>query len=298
MFKFITDMFVKKENIISEENNEDEMFKNKTLDEKVKIVSELFAEKLKNTFDFDEVLIKIEDQNAIDLNLILFEHITNSGFESAIKTASQMSTYILESGMKSFDEQKIVIFLIKRKYGYLYEKKIMIGCISEEGSIFFDEKLNNRIFGHFKWDGRYKINKEKESFCNLAYYVYNHKKNELTYVTDIILDHKLSSLNLRPEKNSYFPNKRAYLLSCSIIIDKQNFSLISVFNLTYKDKVLRSLDFNISGDQSFYTAIDRMLFPFNLDYAQAKELDLNAINISEITNLFEDKYKLHKIIEI
>lgn len=282
---------------ISVEETEDEKFQKKSLDEKAIIVSELFAEKIKQQYDFDYVDITIEDQKDIKYNSKVFQLLAGFGFLSEIKDEFSFDKYISEE-FRSTNEKKIVIFLISRKYSDMYENKIMIGSIFEDGKILFYENFNNGIFEHFKWDGKFKLATAMEYFHNSSYYFYDYKQNKLSYNTDIILDNKFNSLYLREQRNqSYFPSKRTYLLSFSLEIDKQHYSCQTVSTLKYKEEVLRSLEFNISYNGSLYKAVNRMLFPYNLESERLKELGLENLDIKDIKNLFENEFKIYNIIE-
>ena len=304
MFKSLKNLFFKNSsNIeledISVEETEEEKFQKKSLDEKAIIVSELFAEKMKNQYDFDYVDITIEDQKDIKYKSAVFQLLAKFGFLSEIKDEFSFDKYILENGFISKNEKKVVIFSIYRKYSDMYENKIMIGSIFEDGNIIFYENLNKGIFEHFKWDGKFKLAASMEYFYNNSYYFYDYRQNKLLYNTDIILDNKFNSLYLREKINkSYFPPRRTYLLSFSLEIDKQHESYQTVSTLKYKEEVLRTLEFNILYNGSLYKAVNRMLFPYNLELDRLKELRLENLDIKDIKNLFEDEFKIYNIIEV
>ena len=298
MFKSLKNLFFNNQVIIEQEETEDEKFQKKSLDEKAIIISERFAKKLKFSYDFDEVSITIEDPKNIKYNSKVFQILAGFGFLSEIKDEFSFDKYISEE-FRSTNEKKVVIFLMSRKYSHMYENKIMIGFIFEDGKILFDENFNNGIFEHFKWDGKFKLASAMEYFHNSSYYFYDYKQNKLSYNTDIILDSKFHFLDLREKINqSYFPAKRTYLLSFSLEIDTQSYSCQTVSTLKYKEDVLRTLEFNISYNGSLYKAINRMLFPYNLEPERLKELGLENLDIKDVKNLFEDEFKIYNMIEV
>lgn len=305
MFKSLKNLFfLNSSNIeledISFDETEDEKFQKKSLDEKAIIVSELFSKKLKDKYDFDYVNIIIEDQKDIKYNSNTFKELAKFGFLSEVKDEFSFEKYILENGFISKNEKKVVIFSISRKYSDMYENKIMIGSIFEDGNIIFNENFNSDIFEHFIWDGKIK-NKDGRTYdyYNHSYYIYTYENNQFSYKTDIILDNKFYSLALRKIfNNNYFPSKRTYLLSFSLNITTQDFSLHSVAKLRYKEETLRTLEFLISNEYNFNDAINRMLFPYNLELDRLKELGLENLDIKDIKNLFENEFKIHSIIEV
>lgn len=313
MFSFFRNVFRKK-NIKDPEEDE---FENLSLDEKAVILSDSFVKYLKENCDFDLVRYFIEDPNEITPESVVWQMIKvynlNPYEDKNLTTDFEVARVLLNVANKSTPATKIITFKISREYNGLYDTRMMIGLILENGLLWFPKDFNERSFDHYNFTG-YIRGYKPSPFHGSFYYIYNYKSNVLSHIIDLPINNTFNDLSLRavkddnppynPYKNSseestdFFPYKRCYWLSFRINISDDSFSYKALATIAYKGKIFRNMEFNIYDSDDFRNAIDRMLFPFNLEYEKLKDLNLERISLDNLENTFEDEFKLNEMIDV
>ncbi len=287
--------------------------KNKIIDEPLNnldnngltnLISQSFSDHFVSKYDFDHSSFIVENletlntssksvQVLIDLGYIsINDGLTDLGF---IKQLSDLG--LLLGLCETID---IITFKFSRSYGVLYENKFMFGFLLDNRHLYFPVRLNNiSIFEHYKFEGYLDyLKNDKNAYNYHDYYLYDFNEKNLFYMVDLPVYSSFTGLELINKSKPFFPNKRTYLLQCKMLIEYQYIACDSTFLLSFNNKIHRSLDFKIYGVSDFKSAVDRMLFPFNLNTDVLSELGLADINVTQIDNYFQDEFEVKQMMEI
>ncbi len=246
--------------------------------------------------DFDDVSIFKERFDKSSVNSI-YMNVLGILFDYDVNLYKKKLAYFNDFFSGNNHDVYIYTFKMFRDYGHQSETRYMIGYISRHNSLIFIDVFDPTLFSHFKKDD---LENNILTSSNYIYCPHDSFYGELlTYnISTALIKDNFRNLSLNKGKEFYFPPYRTYDLILKINIDSQEPSKDASLYILYNNKILKILDAYIYNEYSFQTAVDRILFPFNLDDSTLTSLGLSSITLDDISKNFDKEYELKKMIDI
>lgn len=267
-----------------------------SLDEKAIRMSNAFAKLIIDKYDFDDVIIGIDDQKNVTSDSMIYQALCTKGELSYLDTESEIKNKFLKYGDKSSSPKRLITFKLLRKYNDLYEHQHMFAMVSDVGDdLFFLTEYNDGIFEHYTVDDHFK---DFGNFKTFSFYSYNDMTNKFSHFIDIPLSYEGSKLSLRDYHGSFFTPYRTYIVRVEIDIDNQRFSRNSKITISFGNKILKSVDCEISSHADFEQQVSKILFPFNLSNEQLNDLHIEDLSLEQLGSSFDSQYEVYEMAKI
>lgn len=268
--------------------------KTETLDEKAVRFGNAFAAFAKDKFDFDEVTFNIDDLKNITSDSHIYQAFVSDNILDKMNSDFLIKQHFFKYGNHLTDNRRFLTFKLTRKYGELFEKRMMYALTSETmNTLYFLKDRNNDILGHYTVEN---FICEIGEIHSAAYYIYDIGNNKLSYYVSIPLSHEGNQLSIVTTDTICFPPYRSYLVTIKINIEEQRFSKKSIVSLWFGDKILKSNDCEISNHEDFTKQLSKILFPFNLTDKQLNKLHMPRPDLSEITTCFNTEFDNYNLV--
>lgn len=265
-----------------------------TLDERTIRFANDFAIFAKDKYDFDEVIVGIDDAQKITSDSHIYQAFISENILKPMDSDFLIKQHFFKYATNLTGERRFVTFKLIRKYAELYEKRIMYAVVTEsDDNFYFINERNENIFNHYKVENFiYEIGE----IHSAAYYIYDNDNKELTYYISIPLSYEGNQLNIVTTDTICFPPYRSYIITIKINIEEQRFSKKSIVSLWFGDKILKSNDCEISDHEDFTQQLSKILFPFNLTDKKLNKLHMSRHDLSEITKCFNAEFDNYDIV--
>lgn len=267
-----------------------------SLDEKSIRLSNAFATLVKEKYDFDDVVIGIDNPDNINSDSMIYKALVAREVLGRIDSEFAIKNVFLKHTGSLVNSRRLITFKLLRAYNDLYEHKYMFAMISRtSNNLFFLNEYNEDIFEHYEIDA--SLN-DFGRFTSFVYYSYNSTTNKFSHFIEIPLNYEGSTLSLREYGGQFFTPYRTYTLTFEIDIDNQRFSKNTNVRITFKNKVIKSVDCEMSNQADFEHQLLKILFPFNLSDEQRKELHMEDISLEQLSTCFDNEYEVHQMAKI
>jgi hypothetical protein len=266
------------------------------LDEKTIRLSNAFATLVKEQYDFDDVVIGIDNPDNINSDSMIYKALVSREVLGRIDSEFDIKNTFLKHTGSLVNSRRLITFKLLRKYNDLYEHKYMFAMISRtSNNLFFLNEYNDDIFHHYNIDDSLS---DFGRFTSYVYYSYNITNNKFSHFIEIPLNYEGSKLSLREYGCQFFTPYRTYIVTFEIDIDNQRFSKKTNVRITFKNNIIKSVDCDISNHADFEHQLLKILFPFNLSDEQCKELHLEDISLEQLSTCFDNEYEVHQMAKI
>jgi hypothetical protein len=264
-----------------------------SIEEKAIRLSNAFAMLVKEKYDFDDVIIGIDNPDNINSDCMIYKSLVAREVLERMESEFDIKNAFLKHAGSSVNSRRLITFKLLREYDDLYEHQYMFAMTSlTSNNLFFLTEYNDDIFKHYEIEdflsdfGRFKF---------FAYYSYNHTTNKFSRFIEIPLNYEGSKLLLREAGGQFFTPYRTYILTFEIDIDNQRFSKKTNVRITFKNNIIKSVDCDIANHADFEHQLLKILFPFNLSDEQRKELHLEDISLEQLSTSFDNEYEVHQM---
>ena len=273
-------------------------FEEMNIDEKAFYAGNKFRQYLIEKCDFDEVDFFIEDPRYPSFESPAFQSLTKLGMFTEVNNEFELKKEFLKWTTLCSNDKRLITFNIYRKYGVLYESKIMVGIIRDDNILYFANHHCSPMFKDIKFDGY--IKGEPEKLETYSYSIYDCLKDDFSSYIEFLLENKYDKLKFRNAAMNYYPYERAYHLVFKFPRLEQNEIGEVQSTISYNNIVLRKIDFKmfIFNNYEIENAIQRMIFPFNLNLEDREKLGIERLTIDQLSNTFEEEFLLKHMTEI
>jgi hypothetical protein len=267
-----------------------------SLDEKSIRLSNAFATLVKEKYDFDDVVIGIDNPDNINSDSMIYKALVARDVLGRMGSEFDIKNAFLKHAGALVNSRRLITFKLLREYNDLYEHQYMFAMISlTSNNLFFLNEYNEDIFKHYEIDA--SLN-DFGRFTSFVYYSYNSTTNKFSHFIEIPLNYEGSTLSLREYGGQFFTPYRTYTLTFEIDIDNQRFSKNTNVRITFKNNVIKSVDCEMSNQADFEHQLLKILFPFNLSDEQRKELQMEDISLEQLSTCFDNEYEVHQMAKI
>lgn len=266
-----------------------------TLDERAIRFGNAFASLLKDKFDFDEVIIGIDNPKTMTSESYIYQSFVNDQILKPLESDFLIKQHFLQYATNLMNERRFVTFKLIRRYADLCERQPMYSMVDGLGTAFyFIPNENKGIFNHYNIedfiDGIGSIHET-------SYYMYDIETNQLSYSIDIPLSYHDNQLNIITSDKSFLPTYRTYIASVKIPIEEQRWSQKSSVSLFFGKNLLKSNECEIADHEDFTHQLSKILFPFNLTDKELDDLHKKRTDLSEISKCFNTEFDDYDIIK-
>jgi hypothetical protein len=266
-------------------------------DEKAYNIGCKLASLLVKKFDFDKVDIVVENPTEINSNSLIYKTLVNLGHLKAMESEILIKQEFFKytefkshfNGSKC--ERRLITFRLSRKYNQSYEHAYIFATTTENNdNLYFIEKYQDNIFGHYKGE-RYL--KEFGEFESDSFYAYDQQENKISYFIEIPFQYENDTLILMEPDQGFFPLYRSYLVTVKIDIEQQRFSKNTEFRISFGDNILKKHQCEMTNSNDFTYNLLKILYPFNLTDEELNELSLKREQLVNISNCFLNQFNEH-----
>jgi hypothetical protein len=266
-----------------------------TLDERAIRFGNAFANLARDKFDFDEVLIGIDNPETITSESYIYQSFVNEQILTPLDSDFLIKQHFLKYVNNLMSERRFVTFKLIRRYAELCERQSMYSIVDNLGTAFYfipDE--NKGIFNHYIIEN---FIEGIGSIHETNYYMYDIETNQLSYSIDIPLSYHDNQLKIITTETSFLPPYRTYMVSVKMPIEEQRWSNKSSVSLFFGSILLKSNECEISNHEDFTKQLSKILFPFNLTDKELDNLHKPRTNLSEISKCFNTEFDDYDIIK-
>lgn len=265
------------------------------IDEKSTRLSNAFAKLIKEKYDFDNVLIGIDNTDNITSNSAIYQALFVKG-EISCDSEFEIKNKFLKHGDNLSPSKRLITFKMIRHYNDLSEHQHMFAMVTNDtDDLFFLNDYNDGIFGHYIVTEPFR---DFGYFKTFSFYNYNPINDKLSYCIDMPLNIEGDKLSLKESRGDFFTKYRTYMVRVSIEIDNQLFSKKANIKILFNNDTIKSIECEIASHKDFEEQILKILFPFNLSNQDLDDLHIENLSLKDLGLSFDSHYEVYEMSKI
>ena len=259
------------------------------IDEKATRISNAFAKLIKDKYDFDDIIIGIDNTDNITSKSVIYQALVVKG-EMSCDSEFEIKNRFLKYSNNLSPSKRLITFKMVRHYNDLSEHQHMFAMVTNDtDDLFFLNDYNDGIFGH------YIVN---EGFKTFSFYNYISITDKLYYCIDIPLNIEGDKLSFKESRGAFFTKYRTYIVRVSIEIDNQLFSKKANIQILFNEATIKSVECEIASNKDFEYHVLKIIFPFNLSKQELDDLHIENLSLKDLGLSFDSQYEVYEMSKI